>query len=502
MSSRVSQVTGPKPGTELAGSQIPHRQSFTAFSRRPLQSPRSATLLPERRLQPAASSPRLLTPPRSATPSIIIPVFNQAALTTQCLRTIVGRENCEVIVVDDRSTDSTQEALARFGSQINVVTHNGNSGFAQSCNDGAAVAQGDYLVFLNNDTIPQAGWLEALVRYADAHPQAAVVGAKLVYPNNTIQHAGVVICQDRYPRHIYTGFPAGHPSVNKARRFQIVTAACMLVRRALFDEARGFDTAFRNGFEDVDLCLRLGELGHETHYCPESVVQHLESVSPSRFRNDRENVALYRRRWLDRVRADDLDYYVQDELLRVDYEGRFPISLEVSPLLATLRFAARQRELERVLQERSREVAELQRENTRLSLELGRRAEDSPELLYQNMRRRIRDAVPQVVPAGATVLVISKGDGALLELAGRRGWHFPQTEHGAYAGHHPAHSSDAIVHLTGLRAKGAEFLLVPQTAFWWLAHYAEFNAYVESSSKCVWRDEHCIVYRLDRGNAA
>src|SRR5262245_5461843 len=138
--------------------------------------------------------------------TVIIPVFNQASLTAQCLQTILGRETCEVIVVDDASTDATPKTLADFGDRITVVKHRANSGFASSCNDGAAAASGNYLVFLNNDTIPQPGWLELLVQYADDHPEAAVVGARLLYPNETIQHAGVVICQDHYPRHIYTGF--------------------------------------------------------------------------------------------------------------------------------------------------------------------------------------------------------------------------------------------------------------------------------------------------------
>ena len=199
--------------------------------------------------------------------SIIIPVFNQAALTEQCLKAMLGRDNAEVIVVNDASTDGTAKMLAAFGDKIKVVTHKKNSGFAKSCNDGAKAARGKFLVFLNNDTVPQRGWLAALVRYAEKNPQAAVVGAKLVYPNHTIQHAGVIICQDGYPRHIYTGFSADHPAVSRSRRFQIVTAAAMLVRKNIFTIARGFDTKFRNGFEDVDFCLRLGERDQESHYC-------------------------------------------------------------------------------------------------------------------------------------------------------------------------------------------------------------------------------------------
>src|SRR5262249_47182435 len=151
---------------------------------------------------------------------------------------------------------------------------------------------------------------------AMSHPEVSIVGSKLVYPDNTIQHAGVVICQDHYPRHIYTGFPADHPAVCKSRAFQIVTGACMLVRRAAFERAGGLDPSFRNGFEDVDFCLRLRKAGLEVHYCAESVVEHLESVSPGRFRHAGKNVSLYRQRWFERVQPDDVKYYLEDGLLQ------------------------------------------------------------------------------------------------------------------------------------------------------------------------------------------
>jgi GT2 family glycosyltransferase len=454
--------------------------------------------MPPSRL-PRQGRPR--RPPGKVRVSVVVPVFNQAAVTAQCLQALLREEACEIVVVDDASIDATPDLLASHGNKIQVVTHRTNAGFARSCNDGAAAAlASDYLLFLNNDTIPEPGWLEALVRYADQHPAVAAVGSKLLYPDNTIQHAGVVICQDRYPRHIYMGFPAAHPAVTRSRRYQIVTAACLLVRRRLFEQAGGFDPAFQNGFEDVDLCLRLGERGQEIHYCAESILYHLESVSPGRFKHDRQNVALYRQRWLDRVRPDDLNYYAEDGLLRLSYEGRFPISIEVSPLLATLDGGRRGAEAERLLREQSRQVAGLQRENTRLCLELGRRAADSPERRYQQLREQIREAVQKLIPAGATVLVISKGDGSLLELPGCRGWHFPQAERGAYAGHHPANSAEAIAHLEWLRARGGGYLLIPATSQWWLDHYEEFRQHLETNyARLGGPGGSCWIYALRDG---
>jgi GT2 family glycosyltransferase len=243
-----------------------------------------------------------------------------------------------------------------------------NSGFGIACNDGAAVARGEFFVFLNNDTIPKPQWLDALVRYADEHPKASVVGSKLLFPNDTIQHAGVVICQDGYPRHIYTGFPAGHPAVSRSRRFQVVTAACCLIRRDAFEWAGGFDTGYLNGYEDVDLCLRLGERGDEIHYCHTSEIYHLESVSDGRLKEVAPNTRRYAERWRDRVLPDDLSYYVEDRLLRVDYAKSYPLTLHLAPLLGSAGIGDREDQTHRILAARSRQVFDLLRDNVLLNV--------------------------------------------------------------------------------------------------------------------------------------
>jgi GT2 family glycosyltransferase len=429
--------------------------------------------------------------------SVIIPVFNQAALTQECLRVLVAHHVKEIVVVDDGSTDDTGEMLKGFQGKIQLVRHAENLGFAIACNHGAAAASGDHLIFLNNDTVAAPGWLQALESYAESHPQASIIGSKLLYPDETVQHAGVVVCQDHYPRHIYAGFPGDHPAVNKSRRFQIVTGACMLVCRNAFDEARGFDPLFRNGFEDVDLCLRLGANGHEVHYCAESLLHHYESVSPGRFKLDGANVALYRQRWLKRVQPDDLRYYIEDGLIQVNYEGRYPFGLEVSPLLACLDGDFRRVETERRLKELARNFAELSRENTRLRVDLGKNHSDSEQLRYQDLRQRIREAVKQSVPAGSTFAIISHGDGSLLDVPERVGWHFPQTDRGIYAGHHPGSSEEAIAHLEQLRANGAEYLVIPEFAQWWLTHYQQFQVHLDGHfTRLAIPEAACWIFSL------
>src|SRR4029077_18804586 len=159
--------------------------------------------------------------------SIVIPVHNNVALTRACLDAVLEdlRGDREAIVVDDASTDSTGELLDGYGDPHRRLTLAGNGGYARACNEGAALADGESLVFLNNDTEPRPGWLDALERYAREHPAAAAVGAKLLYPTGAVQHAGVVIGQDGYPHNLSAGMPADHPACNRSRRLQAVTGA-------------------------------------------------------------------------------------------------------------------------------------------------------------------------------------------------------------------------------------------------------------------------------------
>ena len=276
-------------------------------------------------------------PPKSEC-SIVIPVYGHASLTRACLQSLLAAgldpRRAEIIVVDDASPDETPRMLAAFKDAVRVVTHASNMGFGQSCNDGAAAAESDILVLLNNDTVPRRGWLDALLGYARAHPEAGIVGAKLLYPDGRVQHAGVTICEDRRPRHLYRGFPQEHPAVSASRRFQVVTAACMLVRRPLFQQLGGFDVAFRNSFEDVDLCLRAADAGAEVHYCADCVVEHHESAT-RRGRVDEElrNFRIYWDRWAHKVTPDEFTFYSADGLIKIGQTDRYPLQFHISPEL-------------------------------------------------------------------------------------------------------------------------------------------------------------------------
>jgi GT2 family glycosyltransferase len=311
--------------------------------------------------------------------SIVIPVSGHALITRQCLDTLFtvvsgnGQFEREVVVVDDGSQDETPDLLAGYGDRLTVVTNESRQGYSAACNAGAAVATGDLLLFLNNDTVSEENWAAPLVRYAAENSQAAIVGARLLYPNGTIQHAGVVICHDHVPRHIYRCFPAEHPAVMRSRPHRAVTAACMLVRRSVFDELGGFDKSYRNGFEDVDLCLRATTtLGHEVHYCHKSVLVHLEAATRAPEGVDElygPNLELYRSRW-GGLPPDDLLRYIEDGLLEIEYSDVYPLVFRISPLLASTPEGPVVEPFE-LLAIRSRQVFELLQENAVLRAQLG-----------------------------------------------------------------------------------------------------------------------------------
>ncbi len=239
-----------------------------------------------------------------------MPVFNKAALTKQCLETIRptlrGAGEGEILVIDNASSDETQEMLREF-PWVTVVRNEVNLGFSGANNQGARMAQGEYLVLLNNDTVARPGWLAAMLARA-REPGVGIVGAKLLFPNGTIQHAGVVTMPFRFGSagfgafHDLYNLPANHPATNARADFQVLTGACMVTPRALYLELGGLDEGFWNGYEDVDYCFKVGARGLRAVYEPAAVLTHFESQSgPQRFRKVSWNVARLTGRWNDAI---------------------------------------------------------------------------------------------------------------------------------------------------------------------------------------------------------
>jgi GT2 family glycosyltransferase len=259
---------------------------------------------------PAQLDPEL--PPEATGPvpcvSIVIPVFNRLDLTRQCLEAIratTPEPAYEVIVVDNASTDGTAEFLRdeQAAGRIRCVINPENTGFGGACNQGAELARGEFLLLLNNDTIPQAGWLAALVETM-ADPAIGIVGSRLLYPTGLVQHAGIVWNAQRHLDHIHRGVPGAAPAVLVPRDFAAVTGACLIIRREVFFVIGAFDRAYHMYVEDVDLCFRAWEAGLRVTYCPSSVVIHLENASVTdiawRDRNVEAGWEILEQRWAGR----------------------------------------------------------------------------------------------------------------------------------------------------------------------------------------------------------
>jgi GT2 family glycosyltransferase len=311
--------------------------------------------------------------------SIVMPVRNRVVLTEQSLgwlrRELRGRPETELIVVDDGSSDATGELLESLGGDVRTVRRPEGHGFAAACNVGAGVAAGQLIVFLNNDMSPVEGWLDRLRDHLTANEQAGAAGAKLLDSQSLVQHAGVVICQDGFPRHAYRGFPRNHFAVQRTRSVSAVTGACLAIRRDLFETLDGFDSKFVNGYEDIDLCLRLGELGHEVHYCHSSELHHYESATrgdpATTGAGPDPNAQLFRERWAGRAIPDDLATYLADGLIEIEYSDVFPLRMRLSPALALVQLSGADAELADLLDIRSRQVFDLLKENVALRVRLG-----------------------------------------------------------------------------------------------------------------------------------
>ncbi len=149
--------------------------------------------------------------------------------------------------------------------------------FAENCNQGAREASRPLLVFLNDDTVPAPGWLESLVEAFD-EPDVGIAGSCLRYPHTlALQHAGVDFDLD--DNGLLRAYNITNELENLTRDVPAVTGACLAIRSDLFSAAGGFDEEFRNGYEDVDLCLRVRDVGWRIRYVAESVVLHHESAS-------------------------------------------------------------------------------------------------------------------------------------------------------------------------------------------------------------------------------
>jgi len=240
----------------------------------------------------APGCPRVTWAPEPTFVSIIIPTKDKVALLRRCVDSILRRtryDAFEIVLVD---TGSEEEATRIYyaslaqNSRITLVEYEGDFNYSRACNVGAKAARGDSLLFMNNDMEALEGdWLEELVRWSNL-PDIGVVGAKLIYPDRTIQHAGIVVGAGGVAAHIYYGEDESAISmlgrVNWYRNYSAVTGALHMMRRDVYDAVGGYDEAYDISYSDVALCYRVVNLGYRVLYDPFVRIIHYESQSRDR----------------------------------------------------------------------------------------------------------------------------------------------------------------------------------------------------------------------------
>jgi GT2 family glycosyltransferase len=404
------------------------------------------TRLPEETVRAALSLPVPVVPnairPARKRASIIIVTYNGLVYTKLCLAGLLGtswQAGDELIVVDNASTDGTPQFLgevSRANPAVRAVINETNRGFAAANNQGLALASGEILILLNNDTIVSRGWRDGLERWLD-DPEIGMVGpvtnrtcneAQIDAPYRTL--AELENFADEYTR----------KHDGQAAEIPMLALFCMAMRRDAFERIGPLDEQFETGmFEDDDYAQRMRQAGYKI-VCVEDVFVH---------------------------------HFGQASLGELCVAGEYDRVFESN----RRRFEAK---WNRQWQPHRRRI--------------------TPE--YDRLRAAIRNVAAERLPSGATVLVITKGDEELLKLTGKLGWHFPRNDEGQYPNIYPADSGEAITQLESGRAKGADFLLIPRPALWWLDYYSGFKEHLERNYVLTLRDEEtCLIFDV-RGAGA
>ena len=236
--------------------------------------------------------------------SFIVPLYNCLALTRAMLaslqQTVPNTLSHEIIFVDDGSTDGTREWFGTLTGNCRAILHEKNLGFAATCNHGANSAQGEYLFFLNNDLVLLPRWLAPMLAMFDRFPDVGLVGnVQLNASTHAVDHAGIFFNHKGKPEHDRAR-PL-HRRLTGYRQVSALTGACFAIRAATWRQLGGFDEGFRNGGEDVDLCLRAETAGHPNYIALRSVVRHHVSQSSGRKLRDEQNSQRLMLRWRETI---------------------------------------------------------------------------------------------------------------------------------------------------------------------------------------------------------
>jgi GT2 family glycosyltransferase/trans-aconitate methyltransferase len=283
--------------------------------------------------------------------SIIVPTKNRLDLLRNCLTSLIeitGYSRCEILVVDNGSDDPDTlaylQSLRELGSDsLRVLDYPGAFNFSAMNNRAAEVARGDYLLLLNNDTVVlHADWLEEMLGYAQRSDVGAV-GARLLYPDGSIQHAGVVLGLGGVAsNHPWQKAAADDPGyfgrLQLPQDYTVLTAACLLTRKAVYDSMGGLDEErFQVNFNDVDYCLKLRERGLKVVWTPYATLHHVESVSQAdsaveRVAMDEKRRRLFRE--VETITGKWRSWFANDPAYNRNLSLILPFQPEVTPALS------------------------------------------------------------------------------------------------------------------------------------------------------------------------
>lgn len=248
--------------------------------------------------------------------SIIIPTKDNVKLLKTCIESIETKsayKNYEIIVIDN---GSKKEETKRYLNSLKhkVLFYDKPFNFSHINNFAVTNTRGKYVIFLNDDTkVISQNWMESMLEHSEK-PTVGAVGALLFYPNDTIQHAGVLIGVGGVTSHAFEGLSRNDKGykglVQTVRECSAVTGACLMIKKNLFDQVGGFDENLAYSFNDIDLCLRLREKGYSIIYTPHAQLYHHGTASRP-YTEDNLEIRYFVQRWHDLILRGD-PYYDQD----------------------------------------------------------------------------------------------------------------------------------------------------------------------------------------------